>query len=156
MSASRDELIHPERRLPDLALTGVTGAVHRLRGGGRRSPVLVLVHASPCAACDAYLRRLADAADALRDWDGEVMVIAPDEAVEDSGDSPFPRLHDAQSRLAAALAVRTPAVVIADQWGAIHELREAGDAHAFPTAAEVESAVRYLAIQCPECEGEAL
>jgi hypothetical protein len=154
---ARDELIHPRRRLPDLALAAATGAVHRLRGAGRRSPVLVLVHAPPCAACEAYVRRLERAASTLREWDGEVLVVAPaGGAGEETPGSPFPLLRDAGDRLSTALGVRAPAVAIADQWGEVHELREAGEEHSFPAEEEVESWLRFLAIQCPECEGEAL
>jgi peroxiredoxin len=154
MMAARDELVNPGRRLPDLALASATGAVHRLRGGGRRSPVLVLVHAGRCAVCDAFVRGLAAAAAALRAWDGEVLVIAP--AGEPARASGFPLLHDPEARVASALGVRAPAVVIADQWGEVHEAREAGDEHRFPTEVEIEQSLQYLAIQCPECQGEAL
>ncbi|MFL5386364.1 MAG: TlpA family protein disulfide reductase [Longimicrobiaceae bacterium] len=153
--ASRDERVNPGRRLPDLALPSASGGVHRLRGGGRRSPVLV--HASPCAACDAFVARLGHAAAALREWDGEVMVVAPaDGGGEPARDPGFPLLRDPEARVASALGVRAPAVVIADQWGEVHEAREAGEEHRFPTEAEIEQSLRYLAIQCPECQGEAL
>jgi len=154
MMAARDELVHPARRLPDLALPSASGSMVRLRGGGRRSPVLVLVHARRCAACDAFVARLGSAAAALREWDGEVLVIAP--AGEPAPGSDFPFLHDPEARVASALGVRAPAAVIADQWGEVHEAREAGEEHRFPTEAEIEEWLRFLAIQCPECEGEAL
>lgn len=151
MSGARDELVNPRRRLPELSLATPSGETVRLRGGGRRSPVLVLVHVGPCAACDAFLRALAAASDALREWDGNVRVIAPAPA-----ESPFPLLVDTEGRVASALGVRAPAVVIADQWGEVHEAHEAGDEHRFPTVTEIEDWLRYLAIQCPECQGEAL
>jgi len=156
MASLRDELVQPQRRLPDLALTSASGAGYRLQGGGRRSPVLVLVHAGPCAACDGYVHRLGAAAAALGEWDGEVLVISPAGAGEPLPDASFPLLHDSEDRVAAALGVRPPAVVIADQWGEVHDVREAGDEHRFPAEAEIESWLRYLAIQCPECQGEAL
>jgi peroxiredoxin len=156
MTNPRDELVSARRRLPDLALTSASGAEYRLRARGRRSPVLVLVHAGPCAGCDAYVQRLAAAAAALGDWDGDVLVISPGSAEEPLPASPFPFLHDPGNRVAAALGVRPPAVVIADQWGEVQDVREAGDEHRFPSEEEIESWLRYLAIQCPECQGEAL
>jgi peroxiredoxin len=154
MSISRDELTAVRRRLPDLALASTAGGEHRLRAAGRRSPVLVLVHAGPCAACDAFVRRLGDAVEALRAGDAEVTVIAPAGAPPIL--SPFPLLLDAEGRVASVLGVRAPAVVIADQWGEVHEAVGAGEEHRFPRVGEIESWVQYLAIQCPECQGEAL
>ena len=86
--------------------------------------------------------------------DGEILVIAP--AGDAARDSIFPLLHDPEAQVVSALGVRAPAVVIADQWGEVHETREAGGEHRFPTETEIEDWLRYLAIQCPECEGEAL
>ncbi|HKP74292.1 MAG TPA: hypothetical protein VJT67_02060, partial [Longimicrobiaceae bacterium] len=83
-----------------------------------------------------------------------VMVVAP--AGEPSPWVPFPLLLDAEGRVAAALGVRAPAVVVADQWGEVHEVFEAGEEHRFPRPGEVETWVQYLAIECPECQGEAL
>lgn len=156
MTEPRDHLIHPSRRLPDLGLAMADGAARPLRPGGRRSPVLVLLHSAECPACAEFVARLGAAADMLREWDGEVRVITPSGAAETQPPPPFPLLLDPERRVAAALGITPPAVVIADQWGEVHDVREAGDEHRFPTVDEIESWLRYLAIQCPECQGEAL
>jgi hypothetical protein len=159
MTDARAPLTRPHRRLPDLALSTPSGAPRRLRPGGRRSPVLVLVHPGGCGACAELVAHLHAASAALKEWDGDVLVITPDRA-EDVGDSPstpsFPILLDPEQRLASALGLTPPAVVIADQWGEVHEAWEAGEGHRFPGVAEIEGWLRYLAIQCPECQGEAL
>lgn len=152
---SRDPLTHAPRRLPDIALPTPSGATHRLRASGRRSPVLVLPHAAACDTCAAFLRHLAAAGDALRAWDADVLVIAPAPA-ERVVDVPFPLLLDPDRRVPSSLGVRAPAVIIADQWGEVHEIVEAGEEHRFPSAAEIEKWAQYLAIHCPECQGEAL
>ena len=156
MTNLRDHLVHPPRRLPDLALATLGGAACPLRPGGRRSSVLVLVHSTECAACAAFVVRLAAAADGLRAWDGEVRVIVPAAQAGSPSASPFTLLVDAEQRVATALGITPPAVVIADQWGEVHDVREAAGEHRFPAVEEIESWLRYLAIQCPECQGEAL
>jgi hypothetical protein len=72
-----------------------------------------------------------------------------------TADLPLAVAVDVEQRLALALSVQIPALVIADQWGEIHHVEEAGPDHRFPATGEVVDWVRYLAIQCPECQGEA-
>ena len=159
MTDARVRLTQPHRRLPDLALATPSGAPRRLRSGGRRSPVLVLVHPGGCAACAELVQRLHASSAVLLEWDGDVLVVTPDlsDGEDDpSSTAPFPILLDPEQRLASSLGVTPPAVVIADQWGEVHEVTEAGDGHRFPGMAEVESWLRYLATLCPECQGEAL
>lgn len=158
MTEARIGLTNPARKIPDLALATRSGTPRRLRPIGRRSPVLVLVHAGVCDACAAFIHRLRAASEMLHEWDGDVLVITP-ERLDGSGDAsadPFPVLSDPEQRLASSLALTPPALVIADQWGEVHETTEAGDEHRFPTVDEIESWLRYLATQCPECQGEAL
>jgi hypothetical protein len=47
-------------------------------------------------------------------------------------------------------------VLIADQWGELRYVSPDGGGHPFPTPEEVTGWLRFLATQCPECEGEAL
>lgn len=142
MNEGRDELVNPAGRLPDLTLPSAPdGAPHRLRAPGRLSRVLVLVHGPECEGCAAYARELEGEREEIRAWDGRVLLVGPGE--------------DPEGRLAAALGLRPPAVVVADRWGQVHEAREAGEGHDFLPVAEIVSWLRYLAIQCPECQGEA-
>jgi peroxiredoxin len=158
MTEARIGLTQPSRRIPDFAFATRSGTPRSLRPAGRRSPVLVLVHPGACEACAAFIGRLRAASEMLHAWDGDVLVITP-ETLGDSGNASaerFPLLSDPEQRLASALAIAPPAVVIADQWGEVHEITEAGDEHRFSGVDEIESWLRYLAIQCPECQGEAL
>lgn len=50
----------------------------------------------------------------------------------------------------------TPGVVVADRWGEIYQVAGAPDATALPAPDEVLEALRYVAHECPECQGEAL
>ena len=102
-----------------------------LRGAGRQAIVVAALHEAGCAACEAYAARLAGASEEIAEWDGRVKYVRD-------------------------VAYETPAVIIADQWGEIAALEAAGDAHRFMQPDEVVTWVRYLAMKCPECEGEAL
>lgn len=158
----RAELTNPQRRLPDLSLASVPeGVLQPVRPRGRRAPVVVLVHGSGCAPCRAYLDLLAAANASLQEWDGCVRVVLPGSVeatrpLHAERQLPFAMLADPEQRLARACRVAPPAVVIADQWGEIHSCTSAGPEHEWPAPAEVVEWLRYLAIQCPECEGEAL
>ena len=158
----RAELTNPRRRLPDLSLPAAPeGNLQPVRAPGRRAPVLVLLHGSTCAACRDYVDLLASAHAALQEWGGSVGVLLP-EPISDANQFheqrrlPFPVLADPEQRLVRASQVAPPALVIADQWGEIHHVTVAGPEHAWPSPAEVTEWLRFLAMQCPECEGEAL
>ncbi|HEX6749456.1 MAG TPA: redoxin family protein [Longimicrobium sp.] len=147
----------PGGRLPDLALPSAQGeSTVPLRPGGRLNPVVVALHGGGCEPCRAYLHDLATVASDLREWDAHVIVVARDAAGFDR-DLPFPVVVDAQRAFAARTGVAGAAVVvIADQWGEVAHVAEAGEGHDLPDAREIVEWVKYLAIQCPECQGEAL
>lgn len=162
MNQPRDQLTTPRRRLPERSLPAVaTGASTPLWVYGRRqAPVLVLVHGDGCPRCQAYLRELEDGQASITEWDGRLLVVTPD-GPADGGDAadgvgqPLLLLSDPDGQLAAALSVRAPATVVADQWGEIHSIEEAGPEHRFPSPSALADWARYLAVQCPECQGEA-
>ena len=158
--SARDDLVNPTRRLPDLRLAGgPDGDPSPVRARGRRSPVLVLVHRSPCPGCARFVAELETSREALHEWDGHPVVVAPEpwaDAAAGWSSHRFPLLADPDGRLGAALGVRAPALVIADQWGELHEAREAGEEHRFPAIEAIATTLTYLAARCPECEGEAL
>lgn len=147
-------------RLPDISLPrAADGAPFPLRARGREGTVLMLTHSAGCAECAAYLRGLEEAREEMRDWDGRVLVVVP-EAPEAAAalQSPFPVLADPEGRCAERCQLSGGgAMVIADQWGEVFFV-EAGGAgrHDLPPAGEVVEWLRFMAIQCPECQGEAL
>lgn len=152
MSEGREGLVNPGDRLPDLTLPlSPDGAPHRLRAPGRLSRILLLVHPAGCEGCAAFARELEAEGEEIRAWDGRVLRVAP----EAGGEAPLSTLADPEGRLAGALGLRPPAVVVADRWGQVHEAREAGDGHDFLPVPEIVSWLRFLAVQCPECQGEA-
>lgn len=158
MSAKERALIAPSNRIPDLTLPAhPAGSPLRVRPPGRRSPLLLFVHGTDCAACTAFLRRLTSDVDALRDWDAYPLIVVPIGSGADSAAAEthaLPRATDPGGRLSTAVAVEAPALVIADQWGEVHLRHRAGEGHRFPDVAEIVEWLRFLAIQCPECQAE--
>ena len=102
-----------------------------LRGGGRAATVIVVLHDRECEACAAYVAKLSEQAEEIGEWDGRVKYV-----------------RDVDEH--------APGVIIADQWGEIAVVGHAGEAHRFMAPAEVITWLQYLAMKCPECEGEAL
>jgi len=158
MSASQRGIVDPLDRLPDITLPGADGVPVRLRARGRRATLLLLVHAPGCAACGAFVQGLEAEADEIEAWDGRPLIVQPEPGPAAAAPAPgrhFPLLSDPDARVSTALSVRPPALVLADQWGEVHLRHEAGEDHRFPTVAEIVEWLRFLAIQCPECQGEA-
>ena len=161
MNSGRSELANPRRRLPDIQLPLIDGETPtQVRARGRKAPVLLLLHSAGCRDCETYVQRLAARQADILEWDGRVLMVVPDRTEAEgilgtTADVPFAVAIDTEQRLAVALSVQIPAIVIADQWGEIHQVEEAGADHHFPATQEVVDWVRYLAIQCPECQGEA-
>lgn len=97
---------------------------------GIRGPlVLIVVHSVQCEGCRDYVRALSTYSVPITEWTGRIVVAVPGE-----------------------LAVAPPAVVIADEWGEVYAVLRGAADHALPSAAEIGEWVRFLAIQCPECE----
>ncbi len=152
----------PVERLPDLRLPSVPdGApVPLVPPGGRRVPVVLAVHAADCAECLAYARRLAAADAELREWDARVVVVVPGgvgDAMRFAAGAgvPFAVLADEGRRLWARMGMDGAAALVADPWGEVRMRHAAGAAHDLPAIAELVDWTRFVAIQCPECEGEA-
>jgi peroxiredoxin len=160
--SGRERLTLGARRLPDVTLAAVPGgAPEPLRPRGRTAPLVVAVHAADCAECLAYLRALAEESEEIAAWDGRVRVVVPASpeaaaAVRDALSPAFAVLADPERVLEARTGIEGAAVIVADQYGEIHDVRGAGAGHDLPSPAEVAGWARYLAVQCPECQGEAL
>jgi peroxiredoxin len=158
-----DELrAKPTERLPDLRLPHVSDGtpIPLVAPGGRGVPIIVAVHSADCAECRTFAQLLGEADAELREWDGRVMVVVPG-GVEDAarfadgGGVPFPVLADAERKLWTRMGMEGAAAIVADPWGEVRMRHVAGAAHDLPSPAELVDWARFVAIQCPECEGEA-
>lgn len=152
----------PTERLPDLRLPSASGGspVPLVPSGGRRVPVILAVHGAGCAGCRAFAQSLAAADGELRAWDAHVVVVVPGDAEEaarfaEGAGLPFPVAADAERKLWSRMGMEGAAVVVADPWGEVRMRHVDGAAHDLPAPAEVVDWARFVAMQCPECEGEA-
>lgn len=150
------------RHLPTFSLPAAPGgATTSIRARGREGAVVIGIHGAACQPCRAYLRGLAERHDAITEWDGRVAVLLPGTLAEAEGlrselDIPFPVLADTDGEAASRTGLYGGGMIIADQWGEIFFEETGGpDVHSFPVVDEVLEWLRYLAIQCPECQGEA-
>lgn len=159
---STDEIrAKPVERLPDLRLPSAAGdpPAPLVPTGGRRVPVILAVHAADCAGCRAYARALAAAEAELREWDAHVVVVVPGDADDaarfaDGAALPFPVVVDAERKLWMRIGLEGAVALVADPWGEVRMRHAAGAAHDLPSPAEVVDWARFIAMACPECEGE--
>ena len=118
---------------------------------GRGPLVLALVHSSPCVECNDFIQSLVHAAGSITEWDGRVTLVC--ESLEHSRQlynsipTTFRVLTDAHGEL----HMPAPGVIVADEWGEIY-FAETTPHHAFPTVDAIVEWVRFIAVQCPECE----
>ncbi len=145
---------------PGVLLSGVSlpswpdGALINLRSGhGPRA--LVTLHSSACPECRRYVHEdLASGADGIAEWGGRLAIVVPGQ-VESAEELAKIRvdgmqfLTDPQGRFASGKAM----VIVTDEWGEVYFVADAGADHDFPTAVDIRDWIRFLAIQCPECEG---
>lgn len=156
-----DEIRAPAtERLPDLRLPSAPdgGPVPLVAPGGRLIPIIVAVHNPECADCRSYARSLAAVDAEVREWDGRVVIVVRggvEDAARFADDLPFPVLADAERKLWNRMGMEGVAIIVADPWGEVRMRHAAGPAHDLPAPAEVVDWARFVAIQCPECEGEA-
>ncbi|HEX2166697.1 MAG TPA: hypothetical protein VHG09_05605 [Longimicrobiales bacterium] len=139
-------------RLKGQLTDAATGTRVNLRTG-RGPRAIVVVHSADCAECRAYLERLAGASDSFREWDGRVNVVVNEDAVSASalrsGALAFLQvLADPD----AALGAEPAAVLLADEWGEVHFAVQAVMDHSLPGAQEIGEWMKFISIQCPECE----
>jgi peroxiredoxin len=151
------------QRLPDLDLPSApSGAPVPLRRRARQGTVLIVLHGADCDGCRSYLEAIAAAYEQLRDWDGRVVPVVegPLAAAAQAGsglDLPFPVLADPAGRLREGWAIGGGSLLIADQWGELFLVQSGSPgSHDLPSPEEVAEWLRFVAIQCPECQGEAL
>jgi hypothetical protein len=93
---------------------------------GRGPAVVALLHPGHCAACRRWQHELQQNAHHFAEWDARLLFT-----------------NDVESSIA-------PALWIADEWSEVF-FHWQGE-HDFPALKEIVDWVRFIAIQCPECE----
>ena len=115
-----------------------------------RGPItVIIVHSADCEKCVAYVEELVQLQSEIRDWGGHIIVAVRD----NSGALRLPHTTDVLQTIDDSdeqLPWRVPAVIVADEWGEVFFDAELD--HSFMPAQEVLEWLRFVAIQCPECE----
>jgi hypothetical protein len=145
----------PGTVLPAMTLVSVaTGRAVDLRAV-RGPRALVAMHSVKCRDCRRYVReRLAPGAREIMEWGGRLAVVVPDGRANaatfaETTTDALEVLVDAESAFGSGHA----ALVVTDEWGEVHFVADAGAGHELPSGEEIVTWIRFLAIQCPECEG---
>ncbi len=138
----------PDRALPDRA-DGTLVPLRRARHG----TVLVLLGPSLEPRDLAFVQALAAQREALRAWDGRVLLIVADARVPDTASlgalqPALSVLVDADRSVAMAADVQPPALVVTDQYGEVYFRESVTPERGWPTVASVEQWLRFLAIRC--------
>jgi hypothetical protein len=144
-------------RLPSMRLPRPGAGEVEVRGDGRNPSMLFFAHSAGCPGCRAYVGGLLERSDAFGTWGGRLLAIlsaAPDAEVGLPTAAEFPVyvLVDGDGALARRCGVEGAGLVVADAWGEVHFTTRAGAGHDLPAPEEVEEWLKFLAIQCPECE----
>lgn len=152
-------------RLPSVRLREVAG------GGGvavrpSRGPrVLVTLHRADCEECVGYVKEIAATREPLESWGADLLVISPEPLpVGDAGLTGLTRLGvPVLEDPGHVVADGRLTVIIADEWGEVYfasepegsgsEASGSKAGHGLIAPDEVVEWVKFVAIQCPECEG---
>jgi hypothetical protein len=125
---------------------------HSDPGRWRGPRVLVAMHEFDCDECTRYVKSVASHREVFATWGGELAVVVP--ACSGASTASLAELGVAVLRDPdRVLLTGQLAVIVADEWGEIHFASEAEDAHGAISPAELLEWVKFVAIQCPECEG---
>src|SRR5690606_7209933 len=143
-------------RLPLVKLPGAGGKPVPLRGVQGPATLVARGHGPACRGCRAWLREHDEGlADAVRMWGGRAVAVTPDGGGEEG---PPPLVEGGRVvRTVSDPEDRVPSVpsggagmLVADRYGEVFEVEDAGEGHGLPGPRELEEWLRFLATQCPE------
>jgi hypothetical protein len=124
-------------------------------GSGHGPRALVTLHSAVCPDCQRYIcGLLASSAGRISEWGGRLGVVVPGNGqsaheLAEVIDGAVPILLDPEGKLALGKAT----VIVTDEWGEVYFVADAGAGHDLPAPVQIADWSRFLAIQCPECEG---
>jgi hypothetical protein len=126
-------MLKAREQIPHFTVTTIDGvAVRYSTLWQRKNLVLIALSEADAAGAAAYVAAVSSLLQALPGPD-ETACIATREVVP---------------------GVPRPGVVVADRWGEVHFVDSAERVADLPAANEVVAWLRYVRMQCPECEGE--
>ena len=139
-------------RLPRIGLRDPFGEVEVDVRPTRGPRVVVTLHRGDCDACIGYVEEIASTDEPLEAWGADILAISPDPlSTRDTvlARLGIPVLEDPEHVLADGRVN----VLIADEWGEVHFAGEPSGMHSRVAPEDVLEWVKFIAIQCPECEG---
>lgn len=146
---------HPFRKGDRLPAVGLQDPVRQTEVELRpsRGPrVVVPLHQHECDVCLRYVTGLAATRDRLESWGADLLVVSPEPVssrVPALDAFAVPVLEDPTGIVADGRL----SVIIVDEWGEVYFASEPDGVHSTVAAEEVVEWVKFIAIQCPECEG---
>jgi peroxiredoxin len=143
------------QRLPAVSLRTMDARPFAL--SGRRGPlVLLAVRLAACAGCGDYIDGLGRKADEIALWSATLILILRGgearSALSETAAGRFTIVTDPAGVFVAETSNFGASIVIADEWREIHLAQCSIDGTDLPSPDEVTEWVRFVAIQCPECE----
>ncbi len=121
----------------------------------RRNRIVFFTHPGACAGCSSHARDLVALRAHLSRWDGDLWLVGDtaddvmpeaDDVIRVTGDT------DHLLRQRCGLSADDARVAVADRWGQIWQTAVADDRHTLVAPADVLETIKFIAIQCPECE----
>ncbi len=132
------DIIQPGDELPGFHATTLQGAtVDYRRDVWQKKLVVLVTFASPASPhARAYRDALARRERELTAYDTTLLFRDGREG-SDAGD-----------------LIPSPSVIIADRWGEVRDVRTATDEGGLPSADAIVEWLRFVQVECPECQGE--
>jgi len=125
-------ILHARDSMPMFTVTNrLDGAPFAYESVWQRKNLLLVCVPETDSAAVAYVQRLLTAAGDLGAYDAQLIVTAD-----------------------TVPGIPSPGVAVADRWGEIYFIHAADRADALPTADDVLDWLRFVQMQCPECQGE--
>jgi hypothetical protein len=109
-----------------------------------RTSVVFCMHSKDCPGCLDYVNSLNPLASEFDVWDGSFFVIAP------GADAPITQFGEGRSDPEHRISDGGAALLVADRYGHIFHVHDAGDGHQLPLPREIAEWLKYLGTLCPE------
>ena len=139
--------------VPTGSVRAADGKTILLRQSPHRAIILVFVHPGGCHDCRAYISGLDEQAARFRRWSAAVVILVDESSDDALTDSVGGRVVvDDTMRARCGIPDDHVAVVVVDRHGQVWESATEQDHRQLPAAEELEQDVRFIAIQCPECD----
>lgn len=115
---------------------------------GRAGVVLIVVHSDKCKECREYVSDVWNQRADIFEWGERLIVVMREPSTEetDFGIPDIEVLVDANQKL----PISGTGVMVTDEWGDVFHAT-AGH-HRFLSASALKEWLRFIAMQCPECE----